>query len=190
MDWRPILIVAGALAALLGLIAVVSYIAKRRRAAAVVVLPAAHEVALEALGRLRARHLLEEERYEEYWVELSLIVRTYVEGRFGLHAPEMTTEEFLAEMQRDRRLKAEHRGLLGEFLTESDLVKFARHASSVEDGERGYDAARRFVEESRQARDDVGQAAVGPPDGASADGEHGGSRATRPADAAADEGAS
>ena len=39
---------------------------------------------------------------------------------------------------------------LGEFLGESDLVKFARHRPSTEDGERAYTAARRFVEDTRE----------------------------------------
>src|SRR5262245_28121491 len=146
MDWRPILIGGGLVALLLAGVGVIYYLGTRRRAAEVAALPKPHEVALAALGRLRARRLLEAGRYEEYYVELSSIVRAYVEGRFGLHAPEMTSEEFLAAMQRDRRLSAEHRALLGEFLTESDLVKFARYLPTVEHGERGYGAARRFVQ--------------------------------------------
>lgn len=148
-DWRPWLAAAAAVAVLGALIALVVWLAGRRRAAAIEALPKPHEVALQALARLRSRRLLEAERYGEYYVELSAIVRAYVEGRFGLHAPEMTTEEFLVVMQRDHRLGPEHRALLGQFLTESDLVKFARHTPTAEDGERGYTAARRFVEESR-----------------------------------------
>jgi len=165
-DWKPVLIGSGLVAVLLGVLALVYFLATRRRAAAVVAGPKAHEVALQALARLLARRLLEVGRYEEYYVELSSIVRDYVERRFGLHAPEMTTEEFLVAMQRDRRLTPEHRGLLGEFLTESDLVKFARHLPTTEQGERGYEAARRFVEESREdGAGRVGDAALGPMSG-------------------------
>jgi hypothetical protein len=49
---------------------------------------------------------------------------------------------------RDGRLQAAHRRLLGEFLAESDLVKFARHMPAIADTERAWDAARRFVDET------------------------------------------
>ena len=39
---------------------------------------------------------------------------------------------------------------LGEFLSESDLVKFARHLPSLGDSDRAYGAARRFVDETAE----------------------------------------
>jgi hypothetical protein len=65
----------------------------------------------------------------------------------------MTTEEFLLATSRDGRLAAAHRRLLGEFLTESDLVKFARHVPTIADSERAFVAARRFVDETTDAPD-------------------------------------
>ena len=61
----------------------------------------------------------------------------------------MTTEEFLATATADRRLAAALRRLLGDFLSQADLVKFARHLPTLNDTEAAYDAARRFVEETR-----------------------------------------
>ena len=60
----------------------------------------------------------------------------------------MTTEEFLLTTARGGSLQPAHRALLGEFLTESDLVKFARHVPTLADSERAYAAARRFVDET------------------------------------------
>jgi hypothetical protein len=60
----------------------------------------------------------------------------------------MTTEEFLLAAARAGRLAPLHRRLLGDFLVESDLVKFARHVPSIADSERAFDAARRFVDET------------------------------------------
>jgi hypothetical protein len=82
---------------------------------------------------------------KDFYSTLSDIVRRYLEDRFRLRAPEMTTEEFLLVTSRDGRLAAGHRRLLGDFLTESDLVKFARHVPTLSDGERAFEAARRFV---------------------------------------------
>lgn len=105
-----------------------------------------HEEALEALVRLRRMKLLDRSEQESYYVRLSTIVRRYLEARFHLRAPEMTTEEFLQVAQRETRLASDQRSLLQSFLREADLVKFARYAPPKEDGERAYTAARSFVE--------------------------------------------
>src|SRR4029077_9600432 len=86
--------------------------------------------------------------FKEYYSALSGIVRAYVERRFGVRAPEMTTEEFLLTTARGGRLQGAYRALLGEFLGQSDLVKFARHVPTLADSERAWASARRFVEET------------------------------------------
>ncbi len=148
-DWRPYGIAAGVVAAT-GLLGVAFfYLLNRPRRQRVVPPRPAHEVALAALNRLRALHLVEEGRFEDYYVQLSFIVRRYLEERFHLRAPEMTTEEFLAAATGEGQLVPPHRRLLAEFLSQADLVKFARHLPALKDTEAAYDAARRFVEDTR-----------------------------------------
>ena len=118
-----------------------------------------HEIAAAELERLRGRRLVEEGAFKEYYSALSDIVRRYLEGRFTLRAPEMTTEEFLLATARDGRLMPAHRRLLGEFMTESDLVKFARHLPTIADSERAWAAARRFVDETAAVPQEVERAA-------------------------------
>ncbi len=98
------------------------------------------EVALAALERLRQ----DNPPVEEFYTRLSDIVRHYIEDRFGLRAPEQTTEEFLATAT----LPAQHMTLLGAFLQEADLVKFARHRPGKEDMERAFVAAETFIRRS------------------------------------------
>ncbi len=138
----------GGLAALALLVGVLALLARRlwsRRQDSAVPQRPAHELALEALTHLRRARLLEEGRQPEFYVRLSRIVREYIEGRFHVRAPEMTTEEFLQVAQSSSELEAQHRARLGEFLSEADLVKFARHVPTVEQGEKAYEAAREFV---------------------------------------------
>jgi hypothetical protein len=108
-----------------------------------------HEIALEALERLRTERLVERGLFEEYYVKLSALVREYVEARFGLRAPEMTTDEFLAAAQRSREVASVHRLALQDFLSEADLVKFARHVPSPDRAGRAWSAARDFVDATR-----------------------------------------
>jgi len=149
-DWRPVgLLAAGAMAVGLLTFAAYRWANRGHVGSAAVPAPLPHELALEGLARLRRRRLVEEGTVEEYYIQLSGIIRHYLEGRFRLHAPEMTTEEFLQAVQQGSSLNPDHRRLLGEFLSESDLVKFARHTPAPEEAERAFEAARRFVDESR-----------------------------------------
>lgn len=120
----------------------------RRRRGPVVLPPPPHVVATAELAELSARRLPERGAFKEYYSALSGIVRKYTESRFGLRAPEMTTEEFLVAAARDFQLAVPHRRMLGEFLAESDLVKFARHHPSTADSENAFRAARRYVDET------------------------------------------
>jgi hypothetical protein len=148
-DYRPLWLAGAALVLVVGAGFGLYRLLNRRRAVGVKAPRPAHEVALEALARLRASRLLEEGRHKDYYVRLSAIVRHYLEDRFGLRAPEMTTEEFLQVAQQSPRLPRDQRTSLGRFLSEADLVKFARHVPEREDGEHAYAAARQFVESTR-----------------------------------------
>ena len=107
-----------------------------------------HEAALEALDQLRRDDLPSVGRYEEYYVRLSTIVRAYIEARFALRAPEMTTEEFLQATAQAQALTSEQRQLLRQFLIQADLVKFARYHPSGQEANEAFMSAKCFVEET------------------------------------------
>jgi len=87
----------------------------------------AHEIAYMELEKLRARELQNKERIDEFYVCLSGIVRRYLENRFSYRVPEMTTEEFLNHLKMVPDISQEHKGLLKKFLTQCDMVKFAKY---------------------------------------------------------------
>ena len=152
VDWRPYWLLGGALLVAAALATILHRILNRsRHAGAAPPATPPHEVAARALAELKRRNLPAEGAFKDYYSTLSDIVRVYLEQRFRLRAPEMTTEEFLLATARDGRLERTHRQRLGEFLVESDLVKFARHRPTIADADRAWEAAARFVEEtSRQ----------------------------------------
>ena len=114
-------------------------------AAEIITPPSAYEVAGRELQQLRE----DNPPVEEFYTRLSDIVRRYLEGQFRLRAPERTTEEFLYEVAQDNTLAQEHKDLLGTFLQESDLVKFARVRPGAADMKRAFDAAERFVRDTQ-----------------------------------------
>jgi len=101
----------------------------------------------ELLALKQSRHA-EEGRVEPFYVELSGIARRYLERQFHLNAPEQTTEEFLHDLAKDDRLDGEQKDLLGRFLNESDLVKFARATPTMDNMNDAFHAAERLVQET------------------------------------------
>jgi hypothetical protein len=74
---------------------------------------------------------------KSYYVELTAIVRRYIERTTGIRAPEQTTEEFLREVSRCSSPLPKGEGMnnfrLKDFLESADLVKFAAHRPRRED---------------------------------------------------------
>ena len=120
------------------------YLAWRREARR----QSAYEVARRRLDQLLARPRPSGDAVDAFYVELSGIVRGYLENRFELRAPELTTEEFLASAGASPDLTAAHQTLLREFLRQADLVKFARARPSGADIEQSLDAAGSFLDSS------------------------------------------
>jgi len=75
-------------------------------------------------------------------------IRTYLEERFDLRAPERTTEEFLFELQSSMALLPPQKETLGDFLARCDLVKFARYEPVQSELEELHRCAERLVNET------------------------------------------
>lgn len=110
----------------------------------------AYDLAWTRLQKLIQRPLPEEGEVDSFYVELSSIVRRYLEDRFELRAPELTTEEFLNSIGQSSELSREHQSLLREFLKQADLVKFAGIRPTADVIEASLAAARSFLEETRE----------------------------------------
>jgi hypothetical protein len=109
----------------------------------------AFDVAIQKIAALEARGLPSGSQADGWYVDLSGIVRRYVEDRFSIRAPELTTEEFFREARRALDLRADHRDLLGAFLMLCDRVKFAAHQPGTGESKEALATARRFLEETR-----------------------------------------
>jgi len=114
------------------------------------VMPGPEEIARRELDRLLAAKLLEKGEIKLFHLRISDILRRYIENRFGLKAPERTTEEFLVELSQagstDNLLLNDHKELLTDFLTQCDLVKFAKHQPSLAECEKTVAICRKFIE--------------------------------------------
>ena len=115
----------------------------------------AFERALRRLRALEGRGLPAAETVDSWYVELSDIVRRYIEDRHAVRAPELTTEEFLLEARRSVAFSAAHRNLLSAFLDGCDRVKFARYSPAEDESRNALDVARRFLTEAEASFTEV-----------------------------------
>ncbi len=144
------------------LIAVMLFLVKkvfRRREKIIPIAPPrpAHEIAYEQLERIKGEDLPAQGKIKEYYSRVSDASRRYLENRFGLRAPERTTEEFLYDMASTDFLTVPQQDLVSEFLNECDLVKFARYGPTENEIERVYRAAVKLVDETRKDREESKQ---------------------------------
>ncbi|MGQ9661313.1 MAG: hypothetical protein ACUVWX_03130 [Kiritimatiellia bacterium] len=149
------------LAALVGLavIAALWFAVKRVREKVRLARLSPRERALRELAKLLARDLVTRNRIKEFYLELTMIVRRYIERAHGIRAPEQTTEEFLAAAHRDPRFPAETVKKLADFLEAADLVKFAAFRPDLSAIDRAVTTAREYIETDRyhaQTEDQVG----------------------------------
>jgi hypothetical protein len=145
--WPVTVAVALVLAAAAGFIL---WIRRRKGSLAAVPKVPAHEIAFRNLEELVGENLPEKGEFKRFYQRISDILRHYIENRFGLHAPEQTTEEFLATLGTDDTLSPDQKNLLKEFLKHCDLVKFAEHQPTLDDVQRTFDSCKTFIIETKQ----------------------------------------
>ena len=109
----------------------------------------AHEIAYSRLRALVGQKLVEAGKIKEFYEQISDILRHYIEHRFNLHAPERTTEEFLAELPATNVLSEAEQERLAEFLRHCDLVKFARYSPSAEQIQKTFDLVKDFIDTTK-----------------------------------------
>lgn len=133
--WGLVGITALVILGLAVLVSLVIYLARRRRArenGPIIPERSPLEIALGRLTQLESsgRDL----ESDPFVVEVSDIVRDYLESSLEIPAKEQTSEEFLSALQRSGGLPDVLKDHMPPFLNQCDLVKFARQ--SLEENQR------------------------------------------------------
>ena len=143
--------IAGACVFLVLLIFVIIYFLRNRKVA-----PPAPKGPVESLqnrtlrllGELDAKQLWQKNQVKEYYVDLTDIVRTYIEGRFQTPALELTTDELLYKVQYHKGLQP-YQELLAGILHTADLAKFAKGQPLPQEHFDAMENAKKFVDTTR-----------------------------------------
>ncbi len=112
-----------------------------------------HLAAIRALEALSHQKLWQNNKHKQYYTLLADIVRTYIEGRYGVAAMEMTSDELLGAM-RGLDLPERNRRQLTTLFSVADLAKFAKYTPPAEDNESCYNDAYYFVEDTKPAEEE------------------------------------
>lgn len=84
-----------------------------------------HIVALEKLEEIKVQKIWQCGDIKVFYTQVTDVLRVYLEGRFGINAMELTSDEIMALVKKEPGLN-EVRAALKDLLTLADLVKFAK----------------------------------------------------------------
>ena len=106
-----------------------------------------HEIALQQLAVLEQQKPWQKGQVVAYYAELSLILRNYLEGCFGILAPESTTREILFLLKKTNFPEGQ-RAPLEHLLQQADLAKFADMQPPAAFHEKALTNARQIVQQT------------------------------------------
>ncbi|MDD2890270.1 MAG: BatD family protein [bacterium] len=103
-----------------------------------------YDLAVERLNSLK----LDKNNIKKYYIELSDIIRQYIEGIYNISAPTETTFELYREL-RKIKIKYEIIEYIKSFLDNCDMVKFAKYVPSMEIIEKNYLDAKEILSRTK-----------------------------------------
>lgn len=146
LSWKLVgwgtLLLAGVVALAAGLFALLRYLLRRLKEHRMSPI----ERAWVELDRLLKRGLPGRGYYKDFYVELTLIVRRYIQRKYGIKAPHLTTEEFLSSLSNLSNFSnVSNISNLSNFLSSADLIKFAGVEASPEMADEATASARTYL---------------------------------------------
>ena len=109
----------------------------------------AHVIALRDLKALMTAELWQKGEIKEYYSRLSDILRRYLENRYSISSPELTTDETVRMLNRAAVTTSEQMVMVKEVLSVSDMVKFAKYIPDSAAHQTVYDKSLSFVEATK-----------------------------------------
>ena len=152
LTFRELLPWIGGVLLLAALIALAIWLVRRRRAAAEGLKPKdpAYIVALRELDKWRGDKHWAPDRQKAFYSGITDTLKTYIEDRFGIDAPEMTTAELFDALKGAEDLPEDLREDTRAVFECADFVKFAKHVASEQENAQALPTAVRFVTSTYQ----------------------------------------
>jgi len=153
-----ILYILAGIIVIVGIIFLIRYLKRRKSNEKPIVkydpkIPA-HILALRQLRELEAKKLWQKEEVKRYYIELTEIIRLYIERRFNINALEMTTSQ-IKENMTEFNLDSVLRYNFVKMLENADLVKFAKHTTLPDENSMAMKLCIEFIESTKQINTEV-----------------------------------
>lgn len=134
------------LLAVLVIVAVCLIITHRRKESGeTAVQEPAYIVALRNLEKYRGDRYWAPEKQKMFYSGITDTLKTYIDERYSIDAPEMTTAELFAALKGNKDLTPELYNELKDLFERADFVKFAKHVADDDENARALPLAVRFV---------------------------------------------
>lgn len=145
LSWRLVgycaLVLAGVAIVLVSLWMLIKYLARRvkeHRMSPV-------ERAWAELDRLMKKGLPGRGKFKDFYIELTMVVRRYVQRTHNVKAPHLTTEEFFDATRKSASFPLSALDELIQFLRAADKVKFAGVKATLELADEAIEIARAYI---------------------------------------------
>ncbi|MBC34983.1 MAG: hypothetical protein CL663_02920 [Bacteroidetes bacterium] len=115
----------------------------------------AHVIALSELDKLKTRKLWQDGRFKLYYTELTDIIRTYLDNRYGIEAMEMTSDEIMDALLSNKSIDEKLKAKLKDTLLTSDLVKFAKQKPLATENDNNWSNMVDFVEGTKRTPQEI-----------------------------------
>lgn len=103
------------------------------------------EIALASLQDLEKQHLPQQKQFMPFYIKLTDTARNFIEKKYQLHAPKLTTQEFLQKAAEFPAFDEEMKKRLEKFLLSADRVKFAQHHPTFEECSQALEDAKKLI---------------------------------------------
>ena len=156
-SWKTAGIYAAVSVGVLLVLMVLYYVFRKIRQAVRVYRMSPIERAFYELDKLLRKGLPGRGLYKDFYVELTMVVRRYIERQYGVRAPHLTTDEFLREAGANAKFTETSLAELKVFLESADLVKFAGLEATPEMADGATGKARGYLTADAQQRKEAGK---------------------------------
>ena len=152
LTFKEILPWVGGALLLAALVALAVWLIRRRRSS---VLAARSDeppyvVALRSLDRFKDEKYWAPEKQKAYYSGITDILKAYIDRRFGVDAPEMTTDELFAALKGCDGIRPDVFAETRSLFELADFVKFAKHTASRDENAKALSTAVGFVTSTYQ----------------------------------------
>ncbi len=108
----------------------------------------AHVVALRNLEKLREKKLWQQDKVKQYYIELTDILREYMEKQLGISAMESTSSEIIEALKELENMDAQLINNMQKVFEIADLAKFAKFKPLPDENDFAWKKAYEFVTET------------------------------------------